>query len=42
MHLALQALIYGAIWWITKTMLGMTWTATGMIVPIAYMLLSQL
>lgn len=42
LHLALQALVYGAIWWLAKSALGMTWTATGMVVPLAYVILSQL
>lgn len=42
LHITLQALIYGVIWWLAKTVLGMTWTATGMVVPLAYLVLSQL
>lgn len=39
LHLALQALIYGSIWWATKSALGMSWTKTGMVVPVSYVLL---
>lgn len=37
LHLLLQALIYGGIWWATSSLLGMSWTKTGMIVPISYL-----
>ncbi|XP_015117031.1 putative fatty acyl-CoA reductase CG8306 [Diachasma alloeum] len=41
-HLGLQAALLGLVWWIFKSILGATWTSTGMIVPIAYLLFSQL
>lgn len=40
LHLLLQALIYGGIWWATAASLGMSFTKTGMIVPISYVLFS--
>ncbi|XP_001601168.1 putative fatty acyl-CoA reductase CG8306 [Nasonia vitripennis] len=42
LHLLLQAFVLTFIWWIFKTILGMTWTQTGMIVPVAYYILSLL
>ncbi|XP_043288458.1 uncharacterized protein [Venturia canescens] len=41
-HLGFQAALFGFIWWIFKALLGSTWTNTGMVVPIAYLLFSQL
>lgn len=41
-HLLLQALIYGGIWWATASWLGMSFTKTGMVVPVSYLLLSFL
>ncbi|XP_076237680.1 putative fatty acyl-CoA reductase CG8306 [Calliopsis andreniformis] len=40
-HLALQASILGSIWWIVKTLLASTWTKTGLIVPLTYVLFEQ-
>lgn len=40
LHLLLQALIYGGIWWATASALGMSFTKTGMVVPISYVLFS--
>lgn len=40
LHLLLQALIYGGIWWATASALGMSFTKTGMVVPISYLLFS--
>ncbi|KAJ8687689.1 hypothetical protein QAD02_023483 [Eretmocerus hayati] len=42
LHLALQAMILLSVWWTFKTSLGMSWTQTGMIVPITYFLISLL
>ncbi|KAJ6649352.1 putative fatty acyl-CoA reductase [Pseudolycoriella hygida] len=41
-HLLLQALIYGGIWWLTAASLGMSFTKTGMVVPLSYLLFSFL
>ncbi|XP_074109607.1 putative fatty acyl-CoA reductase CG8306 [Cotesia typhae] len=41
-HLGLQFALMGLIWWIIKVILGSTWTATGMVVPITYFLFSLL
>lgn len=41
-HLGLQALILGFFWWLIKTLLKSTWTNTGMVVPIMYLLFDQL
>ncbi|XP_033222189.1 putative fatty acyl-CoA reductase CG8306 [Belonocnema kinseyi] len=41
-HLALQAALLGIVWWITKTILSSTWTQTGLIVPIVYVLFNLL
>lgn len=40
LHLLLQGLIYGGIWWATASSLGMSFTKTGMVVPISYILFS--
>ncbi|KAK0094159.1 hypothetical protein PV326_011676 [Microctonus aethiopoides] len=42
LHLGLQAMLMGLIWWIVKIILGSTWTKTGMVVPIFYFFYSQL
>ncbi|XP_058799063.1 putative fatty acyl-CoA reductase CG8306 [Phymastichus coffea] len=42
LHILLQISILTFIWWVFKSALGLTWTQTGMIVPIAYFLLNLL
>lgn len=41
-HLSLQALLLGLCWWLVKVMLGSTWTKTGIVVAIIYLLFDQL
>ena len=41
-HLGLQAAILGFIWWLVKTLLASTWTKTGLIVPLTYLIFEQL
>lgn len=41
-HLVLQAVLLSFVWWITKSFLGSTWTKTGWIVPLVYVLFNQL
>ncbi|KAG7214158.1 hypothetical protein KM043_001508 [Ampulex compressa] len=41
-HLGLQALLLGLVWWIFKTLFALTWTKTGMIVPLSYLIFAQL
>lgn len=41
-HLGLQAALLGLIWWLVKILFASTWTKTGLIVPITYLLFDQL
>ncbi|XP_046421024.1 putative fatty acyl-CoA reductase CG8306 isoform X1 [Neodiprion fabricii] len=41
-HLVLQAGLMGLVWWIFKFLLASTWTKTGLVVPLAYMIFSLL
>ncbi|XP_044017830.1 putative fatty acyl-CoA reductase CG8306 isoform X1 [Aphidius gifuensis] len=41
-NLGLQAAVLGLIWWIFKLILGASWTSTGMIVPIVYLLFTMI
>ncbi|XP_014485822.1 PREDICTED: putative fatty acyl-CoA reductase CG8306 [Dinoponera quadriceps] len=41
-HLGLQATLLGLIWWLVKVSFTTTWTKTGLIVPIIYLLFDQL
>lgn len=41
-HLGLQAALLGLVWWLVKTICASTWTKTGLIVPITYLLFDQL
>ncbi|XP_012264094.2 putative fatty acyl-CoA reductase CG8306 [Athalia rosae] len=41
-HLALQAGLLGLTWWIVKLLLATTWTRTGWVVPLAYMIFGLL
>jgi len=41
-HLGLQAILLGLIWWLVKVLFATTWTKTGLVVPITYLLFDQL
>lgn len=41
-NLGLQAALLGLIWWIFKLIMGASWTSTGMIVPIVYLLFTMI
>lgn len=41
-HLGLQAILLGLIWWLVKVLFASTWTKTGLVVPITYLLFDQL
>lgn len=41
-HLGLQATLLGLIWWLVKVLFATTWTKTGLIVPITYLLFNQI
>lgn len=41
-HLGLQATLLGLIWWLVKVSFATTWTKTGLVVPIMYLLFDQL
>ncbi|TGZ55748.1 Fatty acyl-CoA reductase [Temnothorax longispinosus] len=41
-HLGLQASLLGLIWWLVKVLFATTWTKTGLVVPITYLLFDQL
>ncbi|XP_011645023.2 LOW QUALITY PROTEIN: putative fatty acyl-CoA reductase CG8306 [Pogonomyrmex barbatus] len=41
-HLGLQAALLGLIWWLVKNLFATTWTKTGLVVPLAYILFDQL
>ncbi|CAK9831537.1 Putative fatty acyl-CoA reductase CG8306 [Anthophora retusa] len=41
-HLGLQAALLGFVWWLIKTVFASTWTKTGLVVPITYLLFEQL
>ncbi|XP_018057509.1 PREDICTED: putative fatty acyl-CoA reductase CG8306 isoform X2 [Atta colombica] len=41
-HLGLQATLLGLIWWLVKILFATTWTKTGLVVPITYILFDQL
>lgn len=41
-HLFVQAVLFGCVWWVTKALTASTWTTTGLIVPMAYLLFDQL
>ncbi|EFN87624.1 putative fatty acyl-CoA reductase CG8306 [Harpegnathos saltator] len=41
-HLGLQVTLLGLIWWLVKVLFATTWTKTGLIVPIIYLLFDQL
>lgn len=41
-HLALQAGLLSLVWWIVKILLATTWSKTGWVVPLTYMLFSLL
>ncbi|XP_011861554.1 PREDICTED: putative fatty acyl-CoA reductase CG8306 [Vollenhovia emeryi] len=41
-HLSLQAALLGLIWWLVKVLFATTWTKTGLVVPITYLLFGQL
>lgn len=41
-HLGLQVALLGLIWWLIKVLFATTWTKTGLIVPITYLLFDQL
>lgn len=41
-HLSLQAALLGLIWWLVKVSFATTWTKTGLVVPITYLLFNQI
>ncbi|XP_033326353.2 putative fatty acyl-CoA reductase CG8306 [Megalopta genalis] len=41
-HLGLQAGLLGLVWWLVKTVFASTWTKTGLVVPLAYLIFDQL
>ncbi|EGI61733.1 Putative fatty acyl-CoA reductase [Acromyrmex echinatior] len=41
-HLGLQAALLGLIWWLIKVLFATTWTKTGLVVPMTYLLFDQL
>ncbi|XP_053970575.1 putative fatty acyl-CoA reductase CG8306 [Hylaeus volcanicus] len=41
-HLGLQASLLGLVWWLVKILFASTWTKTGLIVPLMYLIFDQL
>ncbi|XP_015602011.1 putative fatty acyl-CoA reductase CG8306 [Cephus cinctus] len=41
-HLGLQTVLFGLVWWIVKIMLDSTWSKTGLVLPLTYVLFDQL
>ncbi|XP_068979197.1 putative fatty acyl-CoA reductase CG8306 [Bombus flavifrons] len=41
-HIGLQAVLLGLVWWLVKTIFATSWTAAGLVVPITYLLFDEL
>lgn len=42
LHIGLQAVLLGLVWWLVKTIFATSWTAAGLVVPITYLLFDEL
>lgn len=42
LHLLLQAILYGTMWWLVSVVLGVSWTQSAIVVPILFVLFSFL